>query len=104
MTTFDKREEAFEAKFAHDEELRFKAAARRNHFLADWAARQLGKKGGSVQNYIKELVDLGTRGDDIVFRKIREDFHAGGVNLSDHQIQRSMAEMMQTALHQLRDL
>jgi hypothetical protein len=104
MTTFDKREEGFEAKFAHEEGLKFKAAARRNHLLAEWAARQLGKKAEGVQTYVKEIVELGTGGDDAVFRKIRGDFDAGGVNLSDHQIRRSMTEMMQSALHQLRDL
>src|SRR5258708_3929520 len=105
MTTFDKREESFERKFAHDEELKFKAAARRNRLLGQWAAGLLGKSGAAVDAYVKEVIeaDMEEAGDEDVFRKVRKDFDAAGVTQSDHQIRRTMAEMMQTAIHQIRD-
>jgi hypothetical protein len=105
MTTFDQRKDAFESKFAHDEGLKFKAAARRNRLLAHWACGLLGKSGDAVDAYVKEIIDadLQEAGDEDVFRKLRKDFDAAGVNQSDHQIRRTMAEMMQTAVSQLRD-
>src|SRR5215510_805602 len=86
MTTFDKREEGFEKQFAHDEELRFKANARRNKLLGLWAAGKLGMAGADAEAYAKEVVvaDLEEAGDDDVFRKIRRDFDAKGVKDSDH--------------------
>ena len=73
MTTFDKREEGFEKKFAHDEELRFKATARRNKLLGLWAAEKLGITGDEADAYAKEVVmaDFEEAGDDDVFRKVR---------------------------------
>ena len=105
MTTFDKREEAFERKFAHDEELKFRATARRNRLLGQWAAGLLGKSGADVDAYVKEVIaaDMEQAGEEDVFRKLRRDFDAAGVNQSDHQIRRTMAEMMQTAIQQIRD-
>jgi hypothetical protein len=104
MTTFDKRRDAFESKFAHDEELKFKAAARRNRLLALWAAGLLGKSGAAVDAYVKEVIeaDIEEAGDADVFRKIRNDLDAGGVKQSDHQLRRMMDELMQTAISQLR--
>jgi hypothetical protein len=100
MTTFDKREEGFEKKFAHDEELRFKANARRNRLLGLWAAGKLGISGAEADAYAKEVViaDLTEAGDHDVFRKIRADFDAKGVNESDHQIRRTMDELMAKAV------
>ena len=105
MTTFDKREEGFERKFVHDEELKFKAESRRNRLLAQWAAGLLGKSGADVDAYVKEVIaaDLEQAGEEDVFRKIRRDFDAAGVKQSDHQIRRTMSEMMQAALRQLRE-
>jgi hypothetical protein len=105
MTTFDKREDAFERKFAHDEELKFKASARRSRLLGQWAAGLLGKSGADVDAYVKEVIaaDMEQAGEEDVFRKIRRDFDAAGVSQSDHQIRRAMAEMMQTAILQIRD-
>ena len=73
MTTFDKREEGFEKKFAIDEELKFKANARRNRLLGLWAADKLGLSGAEADAYAKEVVvaDFEEAGDDDVFRKIR---------------------------------
>ena len=74
MTTFDKREEGFEKKFAHDEELRFKANARRNKLLGHWAAEKLGLTGADAEAYAKEVVmaDFEEAGDDDVFRKVAQ--------------------------------
>jgi hypothetical protein len=100
MTTFDKREEGFEKKFAIDEELRFKATARRNRLLGLWAAQKLGLSGTEADEYAKAIVlaDFEEPGEDDVFRKIRKDFDAKGVADSDHQIRRTMSELMGKAV------
>jgi len=104
MSNFDKREEGFEKKFAHDEELRFKATARRNKRLGLWAAEKLGKSGTDADAYAKEVVmaDFEEAGDDDVFRKIRKDFDAAGVAQSDHQIRRTMNELMERAVAEIK--
>jgi hypothetical protein len=104
MTTFDKREEGFEKKFAHDEELRFKAGARRNKLLGLWAAEKLGLSGAEAEAYAKTVVaaDFEEAGDEDVFRKLRKDFDAKGVDQSDHQIRRTMDEMMGQAIAQIK--
>jgi hypothetical protein len=104
MTTFDKREEGFEKKFAHDEELRFKANARRNKLLGMWAAEKLGLSGSEADAYAKEVVtaDFEEAGDNDVFRKVRKDFDAKGVAQSDHQIRRTMDELMEQAVAQIK--
>lgn len=106
MTTFDKREEDFERKFAHDEELRFKALARRNRMLGHWAAEKLGLGAADVEGYAKELIDLevGPDGEEAVFRKLRTDFDAKGVAQSDHQIRRTMQELLAKAVEQLKSV
>jgi hypothetical protein len=103
MSTFDKREEGFERKFAHDEELRFKATARRNKLLGLWAAEKLGLSGEAAVEYSKTVVraDFEEAGEDDVFRKIRKDFDAKKVAQSDHQIRRTMDELMATAIAQI---
>ena len=103
MTTFDKREEGYERKFAHDEELRFKATARRNKLLGLWAAEKLGLQGIEADTYAKTVVkaDLTEAGDEDVFRKIRSDFDAKGVAQSDHQIRRTMNELLAKAVEQI---
>src|SRR6476659_6313412 len=100
MTTFDKREEGFEKQFAHDEALRFKANARRNRLLGLWAAEKLGLSGREADAYAKEVViaALEGTGDNDVFRKIRQDFDAKGIAQSDHQIRRTMDELMAKAV------
>lgn len=103
MTTFDKRKEGYESKFAHDEELKFKATARRNKLLGLWAAEKLGKNADDAQAYAREVVraDMEEAGEDDVFRKIRGDFDAAGVQQSDHQIRRTMDELMIEAIVQV---
>src|SRR5918911_909336 len=80
MTTFDKREEGFEKKFAHDEELRFKANARRNKLLGLWAAEKLGLSGAEADAYAKEVVaaDFEEAGDKDVQNKVVKDLAAKG--------------------------
>ncbi len=103
MTTFDDRENKFENKFAHDAELRFKAEARRNKLLGLWAADLMGKSGADAEAYAKEVIkaDFEEAGDEDVFRKIRGDFDAAGVNQSDHQIRRQMTDLLAEAVQQL---
>jgi hypothetical protein len=103
MTSFEDREKGFERKFAHDEELKFKATARRNRLLGLWAAEQMGVTGDAAQAYAREVIkaDLLEPGEEDLFRKIRADFDAKGVGQSDHQIRRQMAELMGVALGQI---
>ena len=104
MTTFDKRQEGFEKKFAMDEELQFKAAARRNKLLGQWAAEKLGLSGEEADAYAKSVVMayFQEAGDDDVFRKVRADFDAKSVEQSDHQIRRTMDELMAKAIEQIK--
>jgi len=104
MTTFDKRKESFEAKFAHDAELQFKAAARRNKLLGLWVAGLINLSGEEATEYAKSMVraDLAEPGDEDVFRKVRADLDEAGVEQSDHQIRRTMDEMMAQAIEQIK--
>jgi hypothetical protein len=103
MTSFEDREKGFERKFAHDEELRFRAIARRNKLLGLWAATEMGIMGDAAQAYAREVIkaDLEQPGEEDVFRKIRKDFDAKGVQQSDHQIRRKMAELMSESVAQI---
>jgi hypothetical protein len=103
MTTFEERQKGFERKFALDEELKFKATARRNRLLGLWAAEQMGISGDAAAAYAREVVkaDLAEPGDEDVFRKIRADFDAKGVGQSDHQIRRKIDELMGEAVGQI---
>ena len=105
MTTFDKREEGFEKQFAHDEELRFKATARRNRMLGFWAAEKLGLSGAQADGYAKEVImaALDNAGESAMFQKIRQDFDNKGVAQSDHQIRRTMDELMAQAIEQIKN-
>ena len=103
MASFEDREKGFERKFAHDEELKFKATARRNRLLGLWAAEQMGIAGEAAQAYALEVIkaDLVEPGEEDVFRKIRGDFDAKGVSQSDHQIRRKMADLLGEAVGQI---
>ena len=104
MTTFDKREEGFEKKFAHDEELRFKANARRNKLLGLWAAEKLGISGDAANAYAKEVVmsDFEEGGEHDVFKKVRKDLDAKGVTLSDQDLRRAMLDLMEKAIAEIK--
>jgi hypothetical protein len=101
-TTFDKREEGFEKQFAHDEELRFKAMARRNKLLGLWAAEVLGKSGADAEAYAKEVVlaDFEEAGDNDVLRKVTNDLAAKGVGEAD--IRARMNELLAQAVEQIK--
>ncbi|MGJ5177222.1 DUF1476 domain-containing protein [Bradyrhizobium oligotrophicum] len=102
MTTFDKREDAFERQFAHDEELKFKAEARRNKLLGLWAAEKLGKSGADADAYAKEVVaaDFEEAGDADVLRKVLGDLAANGV--TEAEIRAKMSELLATAVAQVK--
>ncbi len=102
MTTFDKREEAFEKQFAHDEELKFKAEARRNRLLGLWAAQKLGKSGADAEAYAKEVVaaEFDEGGD--VLRKVRSDLAAKGVAVTEADIRAQMTELLTIAVAQVK--
>lgn len=100
MADMNDRKDAFENKFAHDEELKFKATARRNKLVGLWAADKIGKSGADADAYAKEVVmaDFEEVGDDDVFRKLRRDLPA---SVSDHQIRHAMDELMSEAIEQI---
>lgn len=103
MSSFDDRQDKFEKKFAHDATLRFKAEARRNKLLGQWAAGLLGHSGEKIDVYVKSLVaaDLKEKGDEDVFRKLRADFDAAGVAQTDHQIRRHMDDFLSKAIEEI---
>jgi hypothetical protein len=104
VSSFDKREEGFEKKFALDEEQKFKAEARRNKLLGMWAAEKLGITGEAAGTYAKEVVaaDFEEAGDGDVLRKVAKDFGAKGVAISEAQIRQKMDELMATAVMQVK--
>lgn len=96
MTTFDERADAFEKKFAHDQDMQFKATARRNKMLGQWAAAKLGKTGPDAEAYAKSVLmaDFEEAGDDDVLRKVRGDLQAAGVAITDAEIRTQMEALL----------
>ena len=105
MTSFSDREKSFEKKFAMDEELKFRAEARRNKLLGQWVAEKLGLSGAAVDDYVKAVrkADLVEKGDEDVFRKIRKDLDEKGVRVSDGELRKTMGDFLHTALAQIED-
>jgi len=103
MTTFDDRERAFEAKFAHDDELRFRMIARRNRLLGEWAARQMGLSDVEMDAYAKDVVraDFEEAGDEDVIRKVLGDLTAAGVDTDDGRIREALAHKEVEARRQI---
>lgn len=103
MTSFDDREKAFEKKFAHDQDLKFKAEARRNKSLAEWAAAQMGLTGSALEDYIKAVrkADLAEKGDNDVFAKVKADLAAKGLKISDTDIRKVMSDALAKAVAEL---
>ena len=103
MNQFSDREKAFESKFAHDEELNFKVMARRNKLLGLWAAEQMGISGDDANAYAAEVVkaDFEEAGDEDVYRKVKGDLDAKGVDLSEHQVRREMEDQLVIAKKQV---
>jgi hypothetical protein len=92
MTQFDDRERAFEAKFAHDEEMRFRITARRNRLLGEWAARQMGLTEAEAESYAKDVIraDFEEAGDEDVIRKVLGDLTAAGVESDEDKIREAL--------------
>jgi hypothetical protein len=103
MTTFDDRRDAFEKKFAHDEELRFKATARRNRLFGLWAAELLGRSGPEADAYAKGVVmaDFEEAGDEDVLRKVRADLEAAGKAVSEGELRSKMSELLVRAAEEV---
>jgi len=104
MTTFDKREEAFEKKYALDEEQKFKAEARRNRLLGLWAAGKLGISGEAATTYAKEVVasEFSEGGDAAVVRKLMNDLAAKGIAIAETEIRTKMSEFLVQAVAQVK--
>jgi hypothetical protein len=103
MAQFDDRRDAFEKKFAHDEELRFKATARRNKLLGHWVATRLGKTGAEADEYAKSVViaDFEEAGDGDVIRKVRTDLEAAGHAASEAEIRAKLDDLMSVAVTEI---
>jgi hypothetical protein len=103
MTAMDDRKKAYENKFAHDAELKFKAESRRNKAVAEWAAGKLGITGPAIDDYVKAVrkADLSAAGDDDVLQKIKADFAAKGVAIADAEIRKVIDEALAKAVHDL---
>lgn len=103
MTTFDEREQAFERKFAHDEELRFRATARRDKLFGLWVAEKLGLSGDEADAYARTVVkaDMEEPGDEDVFRKVNGDLAAKGVDVPDAELRTKLIEKMAEAVGQI---
>src|ERR671926_512993 len=103
MKTFEDRKNAFERKFALDEELRFRATARRNKLLGLWAAERLGKSGPEAEAYARSVVaaDFQEPGDEDVIRKVQSDLEAAGLGEDGNQLRRMMDELMVRAVQEI---
>ena len=103
MSLFDKREKGFEEKFAHDEELRFKAHARRDKLIGLWAAKLMGFSPEDTERYVSGLIqhDIQEPGDEDIVRKLKADLEAKGV--SEHQIRRTLQEMLEQAVKEIEE-
>jgi hypothetical protein len=101
--SFEDREKAYEAKWAHDEELHFKVMARRNRHLGQWAAGEMGLSGVQADDYTKATIQAGLigKGADPVYEKIHTDFAAHKVAHSSHAIHRKMEELFHLASEQV---
>lgn len=104
MAGFEDRKKAQEGKFAHDQELTFKATARRNKLLGLWAAGKMGLTGEAAAAYAGEVVksDFAEAGDHDVLRKVKGDLDAKKLDISEHQVRREMDELMKVAVEQVR--
>lgn len=101
MASFDDRRDAFETKFAHDETLRFKVTARRNKLLGLWAAAELGKPDQEAYAAAVIASDFEEAGDDDVLRKVKADFDAAGIAMSDAALRAKMDELLGQAMSAL---
>ncbi|HEY6578405.1 MAG TPA: DUF1476 domain-containing protein [Rhizomicrobium sp.] len=102
-SAFEDRERSYEAKWAHDEDLRFRTTARRNKLLGLWAADQMELTGAAAESYANALLDLEVRGgrDQDIANKLHEDFAARSIAVSDHAVYRKMEELLAEAAEQI---
>ena len=105
MTTFDKREQGFESKFALDQEQEFKAIARRNRLLGEWAADKMGLAGDSRADYARAVVksDFEQPGEEDVFRKVMQDLEGSGLGVRESEVRSKMDELMAVARDQIKN-
>jgi hypothetical protein len=105
MTTFDKREQGFESKFALDQEQEFKASARRNRMLGQWAAQLMGLEGDRVGEYAQAVVksDFELPGDEDVLRKVAKDLSGAGLKTTESEVRGKMDEFLAIARDQIRN-
>ena len=103
MTTFDDRERAFESKYAHDEELRFRVIARRNRLLGTWAARLMGLSDAEADAYAKDVIraDFEEAGEEDVVRKLLGDLTAAGIETDDDKIREALGHKEAEARRQV---
>jgi hypothetical protein len=103
MPGFDDREKTFESKWAHDEELAFKVMARRNKLLGLWAADLIGLKGADADAYAKDVIsaDFEEAGHEDVFRKVKGDLDAKGLDVSEHHVRKRMQDLLEDAYAQV---
>lgn len=96
MTSLNDREQTFENKYAHDEALRFKVAARRNRLLGEWAAEKLGKTGADAEAYAKQVVlsDFEKPGDEDVLEKVLADLTTGGITIDAARVRQQMDALL----------
>ena len=99
MNKFDEREKSFEKKFAKDQELQFKIAARSNKYLGEWVSSKLGKNEKEQKNYIQEIIksDLEEAGQEDVFRKIKKDFQVASISVEETEIRNQMEQALSRA-------
>ena len=99
MNKFGEREKSFEKKFAKDQELQFKVAARSNKYLAEWVSSKLGKNDEHKQNYVHEIIkaDMEEAGNEDVFRKVKKDFESSAINIDDSEIRNQMTLALERA-------
>ena len=99
MNKFDEREKSFEKKFAKDQELQFKVAARSNKYLGAWISSKLGKTEEEKQNYIQEIIkaDMEEAGSEDVFRKVKKDFETNSIVIEDSEIRDQMEKALSRA-------
>ena len=99
MNKFDERKKSFENKFARDQELQFKVAARSNKYLSEWVSSKLGKDEDQSKKYLQELIkaDMEEAGSEDVFRKVKKDFQIASINITDSEIRNEMESSLARA-------
>ncbi|MBK3777841.1 DUF1476 domain-containing protein [Azospirillum sp. YIM DDC1] len=103
MTTFDERERAFENKFQHDQDLLFRIRARRDRLAGLWAASLLGLTGGEADAYVRQIIDadISATGPHDIRDRLAADLHARGVDISDHRVEKELAQLLDVARQQV---